>query len=470
MKGFVPTPAPIVDEMVACLFRESPPRPESTVLDPGCGTGAFIEGIIRWCEKRSTALPKITGIESNPRHAASAREKFAAQPKIEIQTQDFLKTRAGRFDFIVCNPPYVPITGLSEQEKTDYRLLFVTAIERFDLYLLFFEQAFKCLEIRGRLVFITPEKFIYVGTAAPLRRLLAQRDVEEIRLINESAFGDLVTYPTITVVSERVPGAPTLVTLRDGRSVKIDLPGDGASWLPAILKQRSPRGLVPLEQVCDRISCGVATGADAVFVKETFSVEANIRRVAFATIAGRELTSGDGIRARFSMLIPYGGNGKLLPEDRLGPLRSYLGQPEIRSRLMKRTCVARKPWYSFHENPPLADILRPKILCKDITAQPRFWIDWTGEIVPRHSVYYIVPKNPTNIARLAEYLNSEFASAWLRANCQRAASGFLRLQSHVLKKLPVPRQFASGALVGRKRTSPAALPAAARFDSGTVRS
>jgi SAM-dependent methyltransferase len=454
MKGFVATPALIVDEMVALLFRESPPRTESTVLDPGCGTGSFIEGIMRWCKKTGAPIPKIIGIESDPKHAGLARERFRAQPNIAIQQRDFLKTRPGLFDFIICNPPYVPITGLSEKEKIDYRRRFVTAIERFDLYLLFFEQALNSLEFRGRLVFITPEKFIYVNTAAPLRRMLAKRDVEEIRFMDESSFVNLVTYPTITLVSDTAPGARTMVTLRDGRSVSIDLSADGKSWLPLILKGRAPRGLVPLEDVVDRISCGVATGADSVFVREYSSIETDLRRFAFPTIAGRELTAQEEPSTRCSMLIPYSLNGRLLPEERLGAFRSYLERPENKSRLMRRTCVARKPWYSFHENPPLTDILRPKILCKDITAKPRFWIDWKAEIVPRHSVYYIVPKNPTNVGRLADYLNSEFAHAWFRANCQRAANGFLRLQSHVLKKLPVPREFLSQTAVAHSKAEP----------------
>jgi adenine-specific DNA-methyltransferase len=454
MKGFVSTPAPIVDEMMALLFRESPPSSESTVLDPGCGTGAFIEGIVRWCKKNGAAIPRIVGIESDPKHAALARERFKTHPNIAIQRRDFLKKRPGRFDFIIGNPPYVPITGLSEKEKSDYRQRFVTAVERFDLYLLFFEQALSCLQLCGRLVFITPEKFIYVSTAAPLRRLLAKREVEEIRFIDESAFANLLTYPTITLVSETIPTDRTLVTLRDGRKVSIDLSADGKSWLPLILKRRAPRGLVPLEEVCDRISCGVATGADSVFVREDSSIEAHLRRFAFPTIAGRDLTAKEELSTRCSMLIPYSMNGRLLPEERLGAFRSYLERPEIKSRLMKRTCVARKPWYSFHENPPLEDILRPKILCKDITAKPRFWIDWKAEIVPRHSVYYIVPKNPTIVGRLAEYLNSEFAHAWFRANCQRAANGFLRLQSHVLKRLPIPREFLSQSASANSKADP----------------
>ena len=85
--------------------------------------------------------------------------------------------------------------------------------------------------------------------------------------------------------------------------------------------------------------------------------------------------------------------------------------------------------------------MRPKILCKDITKRPRFWVEREGTIVPRHTVYYIVPRDPRLIDELCKYLNSNKARDWLMANCQRAANDFIRIQSNVLKKLPIPDEF-----------------------------
>ncbi len=142
------------------------------------------------------------------------------------------------------------------------------------------------------------------------------------------------------------------------------------------------------------------------------------------------------------MLIPYSLDGVLFAERELGPLRPYLSEPTRMNQLQNRTCVRRKPWYAFHETPPLSEILRPKILCKDITARPMFWIDRPGVLVPRHSVYYIVPTDPARISDLCDYLNSDEATKWLNAHCQRAANGYLRLQSAILKKLPMPPSLA----------------------------
>ncbi len=72
---------------------------------------------------------------------------------------------------------------------------------------------------------------------------------------------------------------------------------------------------------------------------------------------------------------------------------------------------------------------------------PAFYVDAVGLVVPRHSVYYLVPRNRRLLRPLAEFLNSEAARQWIAAHAQRAASGYLRLQSHVIKELCVPREI-----------------------------
>jgi len=439
VKGFVPTPHRTVDLMVAALFRDKPPRPEDRVLDPGCGTGAFVGGVLRWCRGQAIRPPKIVGVESNPELAARAREAYRSESSVEIRDSDFLISPLQEYRFVIGNPPYVPITRLSQPEKTLYRKLFKSSRGRFDLYLLFFEQALRALEPHGRLVLITPEKFLYVETASPLRAMLAQKDVQEIRLIDEETFGDLVTYPTVTTVTNSPAHGPTLIALRDGREVRVSLTPDGGSWLPVIHGSTERPGIPVLADICVRVSCGVATGADSIFVHKQSALADDLRVFAFPTIAGRQLgAENPNLRTRQAMLVPYARNGHLLEEADLGALGKYLRQPSMRTKLMRRTCVRRKPWYAFHENPPLPDILRPKILCKDITAKPQFWVDRGGKLVPRHSVYYIIPRRAENVDALCSYLNSAYVREWLEGNCQRAANGFLRLQSRVLKRLPLP--------------------------------
>ncbi|MFC7166892.1 Eco57I restriction-modification methylase domain-containing protein [Halospeciosus flavus] len=118
--------------------------------------------------------------------------------------------------------------GLDEDEKQRYKQQFNTAIGRFDLYILFFEQSLNLLAEDGRLSFITPEKFEYVDTGSELRKRLASRHIEEIEHVAEDAFGELLTYPAITTIENTSPGE-THIRLRDGTERTVDLPDDGDS-------------------------------------------------------------------------------------------------------------------------------------------------------------------------------------------------------------------------------------------------
>jgi hypothetical protein len=194
------------------------------------------------------------------------------------------------------------------------------------------------------MVFITPEKFLYVETAAPLRRLLGKFQVEEIKLVDEQGFDGLVTYPTITTLANRSPEKATTIQLRDGLERQCDLGVDGTSWMPLIRGADQGPSRPTLRELCVRISCGVATGADNVFVRETNGLEAQLAAFGRPTLAGRELTTPEEIGAtKYSMLLPYTEDGSLIDEKDLGALGDYLSRPSIRKTLLNRTCVRRKP-------------------------------------------------------------------------------------------------------------------------------
>lgn len=182
-------------------------------------------------------------------------------------------------------------------------------------------------------------------------------------------------------------------------------------------------------------------------------LDERLRPFARPTVSGRQLRKASDLRTLHSLLVPYSAAGELLADHQLGELGLHLADPVRQKKLLARMCTARKPWYAFHETPPLGEVLRPKLLCKDITPTPFFVADRAGSIVPRHSVYYLVPADPNDLDALEVYLNSAHVQEWLRAHCQRAANGYFRLQSHVLKQLPIPQDLrlaAGGRSLGKR--------------------
>lgn len=375
--------------MAERLFEDLPPKSGSRILYPGCGTAPFAEAVERMCETQGWLLPEGHAVETNSDLLSVAAAKGLQH--VTFAERDFLSEGVagvlGAFDYIVGNPPYVPIEALSEGEKARYRSGFDTAVGRFDLYLLFFERALDLLAPKGRLSFVTPEKWEYVQTAAPLRKILSGErfHIEEVEHIAEDAFEGLVTYPTVTTVRRsRQEGAqvrhPTRVQLRNGTQHTLELPKDeGSSWA-ALIRGASSIGNkmdtgVTLGDVTVRVSPGMATGADAVFVAGAQNVPAGLgAEWTRPTVSGRQLAASSGPNGAESVLIcPYRDDGTLAPESELGAFGQWASRH--RERLEDRSCV------------------------------------------------------------------QKHGKAWMEAHCQRAANGFLRLQSRVLRQLPVPRRF-----------------------------
>jgi adenine-specific DNA-methyltransferase len=438
MKGYVPTPDAVVDAMVSKLFAARQPRAGDVLLDPGCGEGAFLLGVVRHCKAKRLPVPKLVGVETHSDRVAAARRKLGRHA--EILQADYLEATLPTATFVLGNPPYVSLPGLDEAERKAYRAKFDTASGRFDLYALFFERSLQLLATDGVLVFITPEKYQYVEAAAELRRLLVERGVDEIHFQDENLFPGRVTYPVITTVAG---GKRTRLRGR-GRARNLELPRDGSSWNAVINDAAAPRkGDATLESISVRISPGIASGCEEVFVVKEGQVQRDILKHAHKTISGRQLLTTGTSDTKEYLLCPYDDEGRLLPEDKIQKLIAYLGQKPNKDKLVKRTCVAAgRKWYQYHDTFPGRGILQPKILCKDITAEPRFWLDKEGAIVPRHSVYYIVPKPGVDIEKLYDYLNKPRARQWLKDHSQRASRGFYRLQSSVMRNLPVPAELA----------------------------
>ena len=451
MKGHVPTPDDLAEHIVRRLFRDDPPTTDDRILYPGSGTGPFAAAVERVCDDEGWPYPDGIGVETNPEHVAEAEDR--GLDHVTFVERDFLGTdmrERGPFQYIVGNPPYVPIEGLSEDEKTRYKAEFRTAVERFDLYLLFFERAIELLDKDGVLSFITPEKFEYVETAKPLRRLLTSGDmhIEEIEHIDEDAFTGFVTFPCITTVRRTkadTTGRETRVSLRDGTVHTAVLPTDGRSWASSIRDAdlETMETGATLGDVTKRISPGLATGADKIFVADREDVpEAIDEQWIRPTVSGSQLREFDGPYTDSVFLCPYTSDGELATKAELGGFHSWL--ESNRERLEDRSCVKNgKTWYAWHENPPLEDILQPKIVFRDIAKEPRFWPETKGDVVPRHSAYYAIPREGVSLDDLLEYLNSPDARMWIEANCQKAHNGYYRLQSRVLRDLPVPKEFAA---------------------------
>ena len=85
-------------------------------------------------------------------------------------------------------------------------------------------------------------------------------------MLDEQTFGELVTYPLLSTISARSALDETQVIHRDRRTLTVRLGRLSYSWMPVIFGHRRQAGGATLCDAALRVSCGVATGADAIYV------------------------------------------------------------------------------------------------------------------------------------------------------------------------------------------------------------
>ncbi|MCW8139464.1 MAG: Eco57I restriction-modification methylase domain-containing protein, partial [Planctomycetota bacterium] len=380
-----------------------------------------------------------------------------------IAEQDFLLGQwpsafPERMALVVGNPPYVAATRLALEDKRTLRAQFRTAFGRLDLYTLFLERSVSLLEPNGTLAFVTPDKFLMTRTSEPLRELLLEAgQVRRVaRFRSHKVFEDAATVPCVTVFSRRETAArePTAVleceifdsTVRVVSEAKLDLAAFGsAPWhlnqgAEADLASKIEAGHPRLGDFASRLSAGLATGLDGVFVmaRERLSgVEPDLVR---QVVRGRDLQAFRLSPPDLGVLLPYtfdaDGRARLVDLDDYPGAREHLA-PHERS-LRRRHCVRvwQKAWYDLHD-PVTLDLARaPKILVPDVAATNRFVFD-PGRCWPLHSVYYVLPKG-IDPEFLTAVLNSKAIEFLLRLRAPVVKDGFSRYRKQFLLPLPIP--------------------------------
>jgi len=194
--------------------------------------------------------------------------------------------KAGGFDCILGNPPYVRVQTMKKWaplEAEVYQERFRAGrAGNFDIYAVFIEQGLKLLNPKGLLGFICPHKFFNAQYGAPLRDLLSQgRHLAHIVYFGaQQVFPGATTYTCLLFLAKagrrkcRFVSVPDLAAwMSSGAGVRGDLAAekiDGGVWnftvgQGAELVQRLKDTPVKLGDVAD-IFVGLQTSADDVFI------------------------------------------------------------------------------------------------------------------------------------------------------------------------------------------------------------
>jgi type I restriction-modification system DNA methylase subunit len=144
--GIFFTPYSIIDKNMEVLKPYM--KDVKTVLEPGCGTGQYIERISK------SYKVHITGLELNEKiYKTAKKQKFK---NTRILNRDFLKYNSRKkFDLIVGNPPFYV---LKKNEVSSRYYYYFDG--RPNIFVIFIMKALRLLNKNGILSFVLPKNFI----------------------------------------------------------------------------------------------------------------------------------------------------------------------------------------------------------------------------------------------------------------------------------------------------------------------
>ena len=236
------------DYIIDFIINEIKPQPNDKNLDPSCGCGAFLVGLVDYYQttfnKTIKAIVKQNIYGSDILLYNIKRTKFIltiyALQKGEILEdndfnlfhQDSLKANWGlTFDNIVGNPPYVKFQDLTDENRS-YLSKKWTTVEggTFNLYFAFFELGYKLLNATGKLGFITPNNYFTSLAGESLRKYFQQKKcVTRIIDFTHKKVFDAQTYTALTFLNKQENEAITFDRIKNGYSPEEFLPNANGS-------------------------------------------------------------------------------------------------------------------------------------------------------------------------------------------------------------------------------------------------
>ncbi|MDP9364722.1 MAG: SAM-dependent methyltransferase, partial [Chloroflexota bacterium] len=322
--------------------------------------------------------------------------------------------------------------------------------------------------------FICADRWMLNQYGAELRRLVTSSYAVEtvIELHRADAFEDAVSaYPAITVIRratqrsvvvaraergvEELGSAEIRAVLANGdqghrgtkrgpglTAARVESWFEGASPWPcasperlALLK-RLEAEFYPLESsgTGTRVSIGVATGADAVFLTTDPELVEASRLLPLAMAS--DLAGGQLRWSGHYLVNPWDGQG-LVDLGKYPRLKGYLEEHEARLRGRHVGKKSATGWFRTIDRVDQGLAAKTKLYIADIKDQLLPVID-RGQTYPHHNLYFVQSAGWDHEV-LGGLLLSDVAQLFVECYGVRMRGGYLRFQAQYLRRIRVPR-------------------------------
>jgi adenine-specific DNA-methyltransferase len=283
--GQYSTPSELAGELLR-YARELLPGRSVRFLDPAIGTGSFYAALLR--EWPQAQISRATGFEVDPHYGEPCKALWGGTP-LQLRVEDFTaavppSADAGRYDLLICNPPYVRHQHLQRAAKVRLQLrsMLATGVHlsgRAGLYAHFITLAHGWMSDAAVAGWLVPSEFMDVNYGHALKRYLLHA-VTLLRIHrfdpSELQFGDALVSSAIVWLRNQPPDAAhevefsyggTLSNPKTRAMVPASQLHSGAKWtgFPDSFKRAHAAGAATLGDYF-RVQRGVATGANEFFI------------------------------------------------------------------------------------------------------------------------------------------------------------------------------------------------------------
>lgn len=201
-----------------------------TLIEPSCGTGAFLVPVVERLIESSAAHGRDLGalgsairafdlLDANAERARKAVAGLLTNHGLHedeagtlvggwVNSGDFLlhPHEAAGADYVVGNPPYIRLENISRPTMDAYRRICPTMRGRADIYIGFIERGLGLLKPGGALSYICADRWMRNQYGADLRELIA----------SEYAVDTVISMHDVDAFEDDVSAYPAIVVIRNG--------------------------------------------------------------------------------------------------------------------------------------------------------------------------------------------------------------------------------------------------------------
>jgi hypothetical protein len=392
--------------------------------------------------------------------------------------------KAGGFDAVIGNPPYIRSINLKESNPEEwdyYRSKYKTASFReWDIYLIFVEKALALLKKDGRLGFILPNKFLNSQVGESLREILSAGKFLE-KLIHFEAFQifpTATTYTCLLFLDKSGQDTAEIARYRgqmDKVKQRCPLPEEASELWAVSTVNTQELSSTPWEFTSDLIAKlkkwpglgtiadifkGTGTNADKVYLLENRGREGDLIRVYSAekdevflleptylkpTLRGRSISRYE-ISGDLLLIVPYeiaDSGGKLVSEkvfkQKAPKTLEYLRKCKPRLDEREDGRFKGEGWYQYGRPQNLHRFEVPeKIILPDVANRGACCLDTKG-LWLLDTAYAIVKKPGVglDLRFILGVLNSPILTVFLKETGTALRGGYFRMKTAYLTPFPI---------------------------------